>query len=214
MAKNKKREVQEINASSMADIAFLLLVFFLVTTTFDSDYAIERRLPAKIDTKDTVSKPIEPRNVFILLINKRDELFVNGERGDMKKLKEDVKEFIKNPADKPNLSEKSEKYVQSPLLKNGRYTKSKGVITLQGDRLTSYKKYIAVQGILTAAFEEMRNEIAQREFQTSYAELKEKASKGNNEDVKKKFAERVDAIDDVLPMAISEAETRKSAEKK
>lgn len=208
----KKREVQEINASSMADIAFLLLVFFLVTTTFDSDYAIERRLPAKIEDVPEDVK-IEQRNVFILLINKQDELFVNGERGDMKKLKEDVKEFILNPTNNPALSEKSKKYVQSPLLKAGKYYKSKGVITLQGDRLTSYRKYIAVQGILTAAFEEMRDDVADREFQMTYAELKEKATKGNDEAAKKKFAERVDAIDELLPMAISEAETRKSAVK-
>lgn len=213
MAK-KTREVQEINASSMADIAFLLLVFFLVTTTFDSDYAIERRLPAKLKQEiPPEDVKIEARNVFILLINKQDELFVNGERGDMKKLKEDVKEFILNPTNKPTLSEKSQKFEQSPLLKAGRYYKSKGVITLQGDRLTSYRKYIAVQGILTAAFEEMRDQIADREFQMSYAELKEKASKGNDEATKKKFTERVDAIDDLLPMAISEAETRKSAVK-
>lgn len=208
----KKREVQEINASSMADIAFLLLVFFLVTTTFDSDYAIERRLPAKIDNQEEPTD-IQQRNVFILLINKQDELFVNGERGDMKKLKEDVKTFILNPTNDPRLSEKSQKFVQSPLLKAGKYYKSKGVITLQGDRLTSYRKYIAVQGILTAAFEEMRDEVADREFQMTYAELKEKASKGNDEAAKKKYAERVDAIDDLLPMAISEAETRKSAVK-
>ncbi|MGQ3012179.1 MAG: ExbD/TolR family protein [Flavobacteriales bacterium] len=208
----KKREVQEINASSMADIAFLLLVFFLVTTTFDSDYAIERRLPAKID-KVPEDEKINARNVFILLINKQDELFVNGERGDMKKLKDDVKEFILNPTNDPRLSEKSQKFEQSPLLKAGKYYKSKGVITLQGDRLTSYRKYIAVQGILTAAFEEMRDDVANREFQMTYAELKEKATKGNDEAAKKKYAERVDAIDDLLPMAISEAETRKSAVK-
>ncbi|MBL0912414.1 MAG: biopolymer transporter ExbD [Bacteroidia bacterium] len=213
MAK-KTREVQEINASSMADIAFLLLVFFLVTTTFDSDYAIERRLPAKLKQEiPPEDVKIEARNVFILLINKQDELFVNGERGDMKKLKDDVKTFILNPTNDPRLSEKSQKFVQSPLLKAGKYYKSKGVITLQGDRLTSYRKYIAVQGILTAAFEEMRDEVADREFQMTYAELKEKASKGNDEIAKKKFAERVDAIDDLLPMAISEAETRKSAVK-
>lgn len=211
MAK-KKREVQEINASSMADIAFLLLVFFLVTTTFDSDYAIERRLPAKVEDTSEM-EDIKQRNVFILLINKQDQLFVNGERGDMKKLKDDVKTFILNPNNDPLLSERSSKYVQSPLFKNGTYQKSKGVITLQGDRLTSYRKYIAVQGILTAAFEEMRNDVAMKEFQMSYADMKEKATKGNDEAVKKKFGERVDAIDELLPMAISEAETRKSTPK-
>ncbi|HEY8366520.1 MAG TPA: biopolymer transporter ExbD, partial [Bacteroidia bacterium] len=133
----KKREVPEINASSMADIAFLLLVFFLVTTTFDSDYAIERRLPPKLEEDQPKPEPQKERNLFILLINKNDELFVNGERGDMQKLKEEVKRFIINPANDERLSEKSNQFQQSELLK-GKYYRSKGVITLQADRMTSY----------------------------------------------------------------------------
>lgn len=205
----KKREVPEINASSMADIAFLLLVFFLVTTTFDSDYAIERRLPPKLDNEVTKPEEVNQRNLFILLVNKNDELYVNGERGDMLKLKEEVKRFIVNPANDPNLSEKSGAFKQSDLLK-GTYQRSKGVVTLQADRMTSYKKYIAVQGILTDAFEELRDDLSRREFELTYEELKEKATKGNDDDVKVKFAEKVAAIDAVYPMAISEAETRKS----
>lgn len=206
----KKREVPEINASSMADIAFLLLVFFLVTTTFDSDYAIERRLPPKLDKDQPVPEKLKERNLFILLINKNDELFVNGERGDMQKLKEEVKRFIINPANDERLSEKSNQFQQSELLK-GKYYRSKGVITLQADRMTSYKKYIAVQGILTDAFEEMRDDISRKEFNLTYEELKEKATKGNDEVSKKLHAERLAAIDAVYPVAISEAETRKSA---
>lgn len=208
----KKREVPEINASSMADIAFLLLVFFLVTTTFDSDYAIERRLPPKLDTPITEEEKIKERNLFILGINKNDELFVNGERGDMLKLKEDVKHFILNPTNDERLSEKSAKFQKSDLLK-GNYYRSKGVITLQADRMTTYKKYIAVQGILTDAFEELRDDVSRKEFDLTYEELKEKATKGTDEGLKKKFAEKVAAIDAVYPVAISEAETRKSAKK-
>ncbi len=206
----KKREVPEINASSMADIAFLLLVFFLVTTTFDSDYAIERRLPPKLDKPQVEEEKIKERNLFILLINKNDELFVNGERGDMQKLKEEVKRFIINPANDERLSEKSAQFQQSELLK-GKYYRSKGVITLQADRMTSYKKYIAVQGILTDAFEEMRDEVSRKEFNLTYDELKEKATKGNDEESKKLHAEKMAAIDAVYPVSISEAETRKSA---
>lgn len=206
----KKREVPEINASSMADIAFLLLVFFLVTTTFDSDYAIERRLPPKLDKPQVEEEKIKERNLFILLINKNDELFVNGERGDMQKLKEEVKRFIINPANDERLSEKSTAFQQSDLLK-GKYYRSKGVITLQADRMTSYKKYIAVQGILTDAFEEMRDDVSRKEFNLTYEELKEKATKGNDEESKKLYAEKLAAVDVVYPVSISEAETRKSA---
>lgn len=208
----KKRDVPEINASSMADIAFLLLIFFLVTTTFDSDYAIERRLPQKLDNELQTPEEVKQRNLFILLINKNDELFVNGERGDMVKLKEDVKRFILNPTNDPNLSEKSPSFVQSELLK-GVFYRSKGVVTLQADRLTTYKKYIAVQGILTDAFEELRDAASRKEFNLTYEELKEKATKGTDEEVKKKHAEMMAAIDAVYPVAISEAETRKSAAK-
>lgn len=208
----KKREVPEINASSMADIAFLLLVFFLVTTTFDSDYAIERRLPPKLEEDQPKPEPQKERNLFILLINKNDELFVNGERGDMQKLKEEVKRFIINPANDERLSEKSNQFQQSELLK-GKYYRSKGVITLQADRMTSYKKYIAVQGILTDAFEEMRDDISRKEFNLTYEELKEKATKGNDEVSKKLHAERLAAVDAVYPVSISEAETRKSSAK-
>jgi biopolymer transport protein ExbD len=198
----KKREVQEINASSMADIAFLLLVFFLVTTTFDSDYGIQRRLPEKPPSDLPPPPPINRRNIFLILINSKDEMYVNGEIGDINLLREDVKNFILNPTNDETLSAKkevvSEKWGKTILV-------SKGVVSLQTDRNTSYNRYIEVQNELAAAFNDLKNDLALSEFKTSYDELKEMASKGNA-----KAKENVEKIDEAIPLSISEATPRKS----
>lgn len=198
----KKREVQEINASSMADIAFLLLVFFLVTTTFDSDYGIQRRLPEKPPSDQPPPPPINRRNIFLILVNSKDEMYVNGEVGDINLLKEEVKNFILNPTNDETLSAKkevvSEKWGKTILV-------SKGVVSLQTDRNTSYNRYIEVQNVLAAAFNDLKNDLALSEFKTSYDELKEMATKGN---VKAK--ENVDKVDEAIPLSISEATPRKS----
>jgi biopolymer transport protein ExbD len=203
MAKKAKRQVQEINASSMADIAFLLLIFFLVTTTFDSDYGIQRKLPEKIDIK-TPPPEVKRRNVFLVLVNREDMLLVNGAPGDINLLKEDVKNFILNPNDDPNLSEKKE--INSKGF--GQVKISKGVVSLQNDRGTSYKKYIEVQNVLAAAFNEMRNERAKAEFNVSYDDLKAMAAKANEDAIKK-----CEAIEEVLPLSISEAQPKDTRKK-
>lgn len=197
----KKREVQEINASSMADIAFLLLVFFLVTTTFDSDYGIQRSLPAK-PSEEVKPPEINKRNVFIVLVNRNDEMYVNGEVGDVNLLKEDVKNFILNPTDNEKLSNK--KLVKSTKWGKDIYV-SKGVVALQTDRNTSYKRYIEIQNQLAGAFNEMKNDLAQREFKVSYDELKELAKKGDE-----KAKAKAEAVDEAIPLSISETSPRKT----
>ena len=102
------RQVQEINAGSMADIAFLLLIFFLMTTTMDIDSGIVRKLPAPTPENQPPPPPIKERNVYIVLINTYNQLFVESEVMDISQLKEGVKEFITNPTDNPKLSEKSD----------------------------------------------------------------------------------------------------------
>lgn len=197
----KKREVQEINASSMADIAFLLLVFFLVTTTFDSDYGIQRSLPAK-PSEEVEPPKINRQNTFIVLVNRNDEMYVNGEVGDINLLKEDVKNFILNPSNNEKLSQK--KPVQSKKWGKTIYV-SKGVVALQTDRNTSYKRYIEIQNQLAGAFNEMKNDLAQREFKVSYDELKELAKKGDE-----KAKAKAEAVDEAIPLSISETSPRKT----
>ncbi|MCS6981800.1 MAG: biopolymer transporter ExbD [Flavobacteriales bacterium] len=198
MARRKRRELQEINASSMADIAFLLLVFFLVTTTFDSDYGIQRRLPEKRKDEPVV-KETKRRNAFVILVNREDRILVNGEEGDIRKLKEDVIEFILNPQNKENLSEK--KLFKSKYF--GDVMVSKGVVVLQNDRGTSYKRYIQVQNELAKAFQEMRNQIARERFNTTYDQLKYLAERADEDAMKK-----VEAIEEILPLSISEAQPK------
>ncbi len=183
------RKLQEINAGSMADIAFLLLIFFLVTTTMDVDTGLVRKLPPPPPPDQEKTPPIKERNVFIVLINSHDQLLVEGEPLDIHQLKEKAKEFIKNPYDKADLPEK--KIVDIPYF--GKYPVSKGVISLQNDRGTSYKRYIEVQNELVAAYNELRDELAMEKFGKHFDELDK---------------DKQDAIKKIYPQRISEAEPK------
>jgi biopolymer transport protein ExbD len=193
-----RRELQPINAGSMADIAFLLLIFFLVSTTMDVDTGLPRLLPPMPEEDQSEDKSeIKERNVFVVLINKDDQLFVETEIVDIGALKKLTKEFIMNPDDNPNLSEKRLEYVDY----FGNVMVSKGVISLQNDIGTSYGKYIEVQNELAAAINELRNDLCLQKFGRRYNDLDplNETEKGIIEAVKK-----------VLPMAISEAEPNKT----
>jgi biopolymer transport protein ExbD len=186
----KKRTPPEINAGSMADIAFLLLIFFLVTTTMDVDTGLQRMLPPP----DMPQPPeIKQRNVFVVLVNANNQLLVEGDWLDIRNLRKKAKEFIANPADKPDLPEKEMKEV--PFF--GMYPVSKQVISLQNDRGTSYETYIRVQNELAAAYNELRNELALSKFGKSYDDLVRLGDK-----------EKTDAIKAIYPQRISEAEPK------
>lgn len=181
------RKVPEINAGSMADISFLLLIFFLVTTTMDVDSGIVRRLPPPPDI-DVVPPIIKERNVFNVLVNRSDRLFVDGRVGDIKTLRADTREFFSNPANREDLPEKrieEIKYI-------GPFPISKGIISLKNDRGTSYDMYIQVQNELTAAINELRDELSKQKFGVKFSEL-------TNEDY-------IQAVQKAIPMSISEAE--------
>lgn len=185
-----KRELQEINAGSMADIAFLLLIFFLVTTTMDTDTGIARKLPPMPENKDQLdNQKVKERNVFAVLINKDDQLLVEGEPTRITQLREKTKEFITNPLNKDNLPEK--KTITVPYF--GQYQVTKGIISLQNDNGTSYKAYIQVQNELAAAINELRDNLAMQKFGKKYDDLPE---------------DQADAIQKIYPMAISEAEPK------
>lgn len=180
------RSTPEINAGSMADIAFLLLIFFLVTTTMDIDTGITRKLPPPVE--DDTDIDIKQRNVFKVLVNSADRLLVEDKPGDIRTLKSQAKEFITNPTNSEDLPEKRLETIDYL----GEVEISKGVISLKNDRGTSYEMYIAVQDELTKVFQELRNELSVRHFGVKYDNLV-------NEDKR-------NAIQDAIPMAISEAE--------
>lgn len=186
-----KRKLQEINASSMADIAFLLLIFFLVTTTMDTDSGIVTQLPPMPENdQNDETVDVKERNIFVVLVNMNDQLLVEGELMDIRNLRKAAKEFIANPYDDVNLPAKEIENL--PFFGDVMITK-KHVISLQNDNGTSYGTYIAVQNELMAAYNELRQELAVRTFGINYKDLDE---------------ERRDAVDDYYKKKISEAEPK------
>lgn len=177
----------ELNASSMADIAFLLLIFFLVTTTMDVDTGIGRKLPPPPDP--SVKPPdVKDRNVMNILVNKSDRLLINGHPGDISTLKEDTKEFMTpHFPDDANFPEVYEEDID--LL--GTVIRSKGLISLKNDRGTSYEMYIAVQDKLAQAFTELKDELSLKKFGKKYADLSD---------------DKKEAIGKAIPSRVSEAE--------
>lgn len=174
----------------MADIAFLLLIFFLVTTTMDVDTGIYRKLPPIPDEEqvDTDVK-VKQRNVLTVLVNRNNELLVGGEILSVSQLRDKTKEFILNPANKETLPEKTAKEV--PFF--GQVMVSKGLVSLQNDRGTHYGTYIEVQNELAAAFREVRDEKAMQKFGKLFKDV---------------TPEQQDAIKEFIPMQISEAEPK------
>lgn len=195
-----KRKVQEINASSMADIAFLLLIFFLVTTTMSVDKGLSRRLPPPLPPN--MEKPntdVKKRNIFVVLINSNNQLLVQGEPLDVKQLREKAKIFIKNEAADPSLPEVLPIEVEIDGQKETVLTTKNHLISLQNDRGTLYQKYIEVQNELVAAYNELRNEYSRARFGVAYAELDE---------------DRQKAVQAIYPQKISEAEPKNYGGKK
>lgn len=186
------KKIPQINASSMADISFLLLIFFLVTTSMDVNQGLARRLPAPIPPDQKVEDTdINKRNLMIVKINSANQLMVQGQLMDVKQLRETAKEFIKNENDDPNLPKLVEEDFGEPIGVQ-RYTKDH-VISVQNDVDTQYQAYLDVQNELVAAYNELRNECAQKYFHTSYNELSEEQQK---------------QVQKVYPQKISEAEPK------
>jgi len=185
------RKVPEIPSASLADIAFMLLIFFLVTTTMDVDSGLERRLPQWVDPEELENDDqIKERNVFVVNVNKDNQLLVEGEYAEIDNLRERAKEFMANPYDEEDLPEKEPQ--QIPYF--GETMVTKGVISLRNDVGTQYGTYIAVQNELVAAINELRDELAKERFGKPYDEIED---------------DKQDAIRDIYPSRISEAEPKK-----
>ncbi len=185
-----KKKVPAMNTSSTADIAFLLLCYFLMTTTMGSQTGLSRRLPPMPDKDQKVEdQKVNRRNIIVVKINSSDRLLAGSEPIDVSQLKDKIKEFLTNPADNPNLPEKELQEIN--LI--GNWPVSKGVISLQNDRGTSYQAYIAVQNELVRAVNELRDEVSMREYGKLFTALSE-----DQQDIVKK----------VVPQNISEAEPK------
>ena len=174
------RSTPEVNGGSLADIAFLLLIFFLVTTTMDTDTGITRLLPPEPDPEqEDIEVKVNQRNVLVVLLNRSDLLMVGGEVMDRLALKDKTVEFFTNPLSKVDLPVMENTEVQFPpgssslLPPDGiwRGKVSKGVISLQNDRSTTYGKYLQVQNELVAAVNTLRNDFCNLYFDKEYADL-------------------------------------------
>ncbi len=168
MARTRTRDrlSTEINASSMADIAFLLLIFFLVTTQIAEDKGILVKLPPWSDEPPDITQ-LKTRNVFSVLVNASNQLLVRGEMANVDELRDRAKEFISNPQHKDDLAE-------SPR---------KAIISLKNDRGTSYKTYLKVYNELQAAYNELRDEEALKRYAKHYDALADAQKKEIRDDI-------------------------------
>jgi biopolymer transport protein ExbD len=201
-----RRENPEINAGSMADIAFLLLIFFLVTTTMNVDSGISKKLSEK-PPPDYVPPIIKEKNIFEVNINRNNELLVEDARMEIKELKEAAKAFIDNGGGEGKVEngvatgpctyckgEKSESSSDHP---------NKAIISVQSDRGTDYGTYLKVQNELLKAYTELRNRLAMERYGISFDELEEAYKKARTDESLKK---KVEDIKLAYPQIISDAE--------
>ena len=186
------KKIPAINASSMADISFLLLIFFLVTTSMDVNQGLARRLPAPIPPDQKIEDTdINKRNLFVVKINWENKLLVQGQELDVRQLRAKAKEFIVNAEDAADMPKLFEEDFGEPF-GTLKYTKEH-VISVQNDAETQYQAYLEVQNELVAAYNELREECAQKYFHTAYSELDEEWQK---------------KIQKIYPQKISEAEPK------
>ncbi|MBR5105683.1 MAG: biopolymer transporter ExbD [Alistipes sp.] len=190
-----KKNIPEINASSQADIAFTVLIFFLVVSTMDVDTGLVRMLPPMPDpnVKQEDIK-VKERNLLLVFVSGSGGIMAGGKIIHLDALKDKAKEFILNPLDDKDLPEKKPTVIDMPDGSKWTYPVSEGVISLQNTRDTSYERYIEVQNELTRAFNEVRNELAMSKFNKQFEELTEAENK---------------VITKAIPMKISEAEPRR-----
>ncbi len=200
---SNKRKVPEVNSSSQADIAFSLLIFFLVATTMNVDTGLARMLPPMPpeDQKQEDVK-VKERNMLLVLVNGAGQIMAGapGKQAlvDFRQLKDMTKEFVLNPMDDENLPEKKEKEIDLPGGGKWVYPVSEGVVSLQTTRDTGYQIYIMVQNELTRAFNEIRDEVSMKQFNKKFADLTDEENK---------------ALTTAVPLKISEAEPRQVGRK-
>ena len=184
------RKTPGLNTQSTADIAFLLLCYFLMTSTMDQQSGLQRRLPPMPDqNQKTEDTKVNKRNIIIVKINSSDRLFAGDQLLDVSQLKDKIKEFITNPNNDPNLPEREMKNIEG----YGEYPVSKGVISLQNDRGTSYRAYFAVQNELVKAINEVRDDFCKQNYGKAYTFLTEDQQK---------------IVREAIPQNISEAEPK------
>ena len=199
-----RRSSPEINAGSMADIAFLLLIFFLVTTTMETDRGISRKLPPMDDQQEP--PVIRQKNIFVVLVNNNNELLVEDVPMELGELRQAAIDFLDNGG---GVGEEACDYCQGARDQASSDNPEKAIISLGTDRRTDYKTYISVQNELVAAYNVLRNREAQRLFGVDFIQMEANYNDVNWRGNKDQLKERIDQITAMYPQKLSEAEPRK-----
>lgn len=204
-----KRSAPEVNAGSMADIAFLLLIFFLVTTTIETDSGINRKLPPIEDVEDPPI--IKEKNIFTVVVNKNNQLLVEEELTDVSDLRSMAIEFLDNGGGE---GEEACDYCQGDRDPKSSDNPDKAIISLKNDRETSYKIYIAVQNELVAAYNDLRdrefNRLFPNEFMSFVEANKKYSDPRTSSDEKERLKPKLDEVKLMFPQKLSEAEPSKT----
>ncbi|WP_299532413.1 biopolymer transporter ExbD [Ulvibacterium sp.] len=198
---SKREEMPKVNAGSMADIAFLLLIFFLVTTSIETDSGIDRIMPPLTDSSDA---KIKERNILRIEVNDRDELFVEEKLVQIEDLKEIAVGFLDNGGATLGTEDFCD-YCRGHRDLTSSDNPSKAVISLTCQRETGYGAYITIQNELVAAYNELRNRESQRLFKEDYSKMVEHyESPGTPLLAKERLKERIQRIQKLFPQKIAE----------
>jgi biopolymer transport protein ExbD len=198
----------DVNAGSMADIAFLLLIFFLVTTTIETDAGLDRMLPPMEPPEEDVI--IRQKNIFTVNINKNGQLLVEEELTDLKNLREKAIAFLDNgsaPQGTPDYCD----YCKGQREPESSDNPQKAIISLKNDRETKYGTYITVQNELVGAYNDLRNREAQRLFGRDFTEMEAQwLNPETPSSIRDDLKDKVKRVQDLFPQKLSEAETSRS----
>jgi biopolymer transport protein ExbD len=189
----------------MADIAFLLLIFFLVTTTIETDAGLDRMLPP-IEPPET-DVVIKQKNIFEVIINKNGQLFADEELVEISQLREKAIGFLDNGG-APSGSADYCNFCQGSRNASSSDNPTKAIISLKNDRETPYGTYITVQNEIVGAYNDLRNREAQRLYKRDFTSMEAAYLNPETvESVRDELKDKVKAIQDLFPQKFSEAET-------
>ena len=196
-----RRSSPEVNAGSMADIAFLLLIFFLVTTTIETDSGISRKLPPIEENEEDVI--IKQRNIFTVLLNGKDQILVEDELMELEDVRAAAIEFLDNGGGK---GDDACDYCKGKRDPKSSDNPDKAIISLKNERETSYAAYISVQNELVAAYTHLRNVRAEELYGESYLEMMKNYKDVNWPGNKEKLKEKINNLRKDYPQKLSEVQ--------
>ena len=196
-----RRSSPEVNAGSMADIAFLILIFFLVTTTIETDSGISRKLPPIEENEEDVI--IKQKNIFTVLLNGKDQILVEDELMELEDIRAAAIEFLDNGGGK---GEDGCDYCKGKRDPRSSDNPDKAIVSLKNERETSYAAYISVQNELVAAYTHLRNVRAEELYGESYSEMVKNYRDVNWSGNKQKLKEKINNLRTDYPQKLSEVQ--------